>query len=220
MKKVSIGLMVIISTGFTIYGYLRPQQAGTSSLSWIGFVALGLYFIASVISAYFNWPREHKETVKSLVGNPKGKPTRKNRTCVSIPLMTGSDGDMSVAFLNATFQKINETKKRYPDPDFGVWLIEQIYNVKKIMAKRRGVFRKKSFCSSCGNELNPELRLPKQIDYELKYKDFDSFVLQIIIPSVTCPQCNKVSGIDLDGSLAYHLNEAIIAAFESENIKP
>jgi hypothetical protein len=219
-KKVLISILAIISVGVAIFGFLRPQHAGTSSLSWLGFVALALYPIASVISAYFNWPRERKETVKSLVGNPNGRPTRKNITYVSIPLMTGSDGDTSVTFLNATFRKINESKKRYPDPDFGAWLIEQIYHVKKIMAERRGIFRKKSFCSSCGTELNAELRLLMQIDYELKYKDFDPFSLHITIPSVACPQCNKLSGIDLDGSLVYHLNEALIAAFKSENIKP
>ena len=134
--------------------------------------------------------------------------------------MTGVDGDATVIFINATFQKVNETKKRYPDSDFGFWLIEEIYKNKKILADRQGTFKKKLFCSSCGTELNSDFRGPKQIEYELKYIDFDPFIMQVIIPSVECPQCKQICGIDLDGSLNNQLNEAIIAAFNSESIKP
>ena len=134
--------------------------------------------------------------------------------------MTGTYGDTTVTFINATFQKVNETKKRYPDPDFGFWLIEEIYKNKKILADRQGTFKKKLFCSSCGAELNSDLREPKRIEYELKYMDFDPFIIQVKIPSVECPLCRRICGIDLDGSLNNQLNEAIIAAFNSENIKP
>jgi hypothetical protein len=220
VKKISIIALVIISAGVTIYGFLRPQ-AGTSSLSWIGYVALVLYFIASVISAYFNWPGRRKESKKTAAVTLTRKSARKkNNVYVSIPIMKGTEGDASITFVNATFQKVNESKKRYPDLDFGAWLIEQIYNEKKMMAERRGAFQKKLFCSSCGAELSPELREPKQIEYELAYKDFDPFVVQITIPSITCPQCSRICGVDLDGSLNNHLSEAIIAAFKSENIKP
>jgi hypothetical protein len=219
-KNIAIVVLVMISAGTTIYGFLRPQ---TNPSSWSiagGKAILIVYLVAVLLSAYFNWPRERKESVKSLVGNPKGKPPRKNRAYVSIPLMTGSDGDVSVTFHHATLQQIKESKKRYPDPDFGSWLIEQIYNAKKIMAERKGAFKKRLFCSSCGAELSPEYLGPKQIELELRYKDFKPFVMQITIPSVACPQCNKVCGVDLDGSLNDHLSEAIIAAFRSENIKP
>ncbi len=145
---------------------------------------------------------------------------QKNKDYISIPSMTGADGGASVTFLDATFQKVNETKKRFPDPDFGAWLIEQIYNGKKVLAERRGVFRKRLFCPDCGTELESEPQEPKRIDCELKYKDFKPFVLQITLPAAQCPQCRKVSGMDRDGSLNNHLNEAIIAAFRSENIEP
>jgi len=178
------------------------------------------YLAAVLLSAYFNWPRESGKSGKLLSDNPRRKSTTKNRTYVTIPLMTGSDGAASVTFLNATFQKGNGAQKRYPASDFGGWLIDQIYNVKKIMAERRGVFKKKLFCPSCGAELHSEYRGPKQIEFELRYVDFDPFILQITIPSISCPQCNRICGIDSDGSLNNHLSEAILAAFKSENIKP
>lgn len=141
-------------------------------------------------------------------------------TYVLIPLMSGTHGYASASFINATFQEVSDSKKRYPDPDFGAWLIEQIYRVKRTLAERRGIFRKKFFCSSCETELNPDFRSPKQIEHKLQYKDLEPFGLQITIPSVTCPQCNQICGIDLDGSLNSDINEAIIAAFKSENINP
>jgi hypothetical protein len=110
--------------------------------------------------------------------------------------------------------------KRYPDPDFGAWLIEEIYNKKKIFAERRGLFKKRLLCSSCSTELSRDSQVPKQIEYELKYKNFTPFTVRISIPSVECPQCKKICGVDATGALGYHLNEAIIHAFKSENIKP
>lgn len=144
----------------------------------------------------------------------------KEKNYILIPLMTGADGDASVAFINATFQRVNESIKRYPDPDFGAWLTEQIFYKKKIFSDMQGVFRKKFSCPSCGTELDPAFKKFRQIEYQLRYKDFAPFVLQVTIPSVICRQCNRVSGIDIDGSLNNHLSEAIIIAFKTENIKP
>ncbi len=144
----------------------------------------------------------------------------KDKEYISIPFITGTDGNATVTFIDVTFQKVNDTFNRYPDPEFGAWLIEQIFAKKKILAEKWGFFEKKLFCSSCRTELNPELQTPKRIDCELKYKDFDPFIAYITIPSVICPQCNRICGIDLDGSLSDHINEAIIAAFKSKNINP
>lgn len=211
--------MVIGSAITFIYGTLRSHP--DSSLNWLGQVVLILYFVAAVSSAYFNWPGKRKESQKiTSAASTRKSARRKNRVYVSIPTMTGADGDAKVRFINATFQKVSESKKRFPDPDFGAWLIEQVYSEKKMMAERRGAFKKKLYCPSCDGELSPEIREPKQIEYELQYHDFDPFVLQITVPSVTCPQCGKVCGMDLDGSLSNHLGDAIIAAFNSENIKP
>ena len=144
----------------------------------------------------------------------------KDKTYVSIPLMAGTDGDIAVEFINATFLVGNGQIKRYPDPDFGAWLMEEIYNKRKIFAEKRGFLKKKLLCSSCSTELDSFSRLPKQIEYEFKYKDLTPFIMRITIPSVECPHCKKMCGVDIDGSPGYHLNEAIIHAFESENIKP
>lgn len=220
IKKISIVMLLVISTTFSLYIALKPSVNTTQLSMWAGNIAVTLYFVACGVSAYLNWPGRPQKTKKSIHSSPKKQSARKNRNYVVIPMMTGTDGDASVTFLNATFQKVNESKKRFPDPDFGAWLIEQIYSEKKMMAERRGAFKKKLYCPSCDGELSPEIREPKQIEYELQYHDFDPFKMQITIPSVVCPQCGKVCGMDLDGSLSNYLGDAIIAAFKSVNIKP
>jgi len=143
-----------------------------------------------------------------------------DKTYVTIPFMTGTDGAASVEFINVTFQEKNDFTKRYPDPDFGAWLIEEIYNLRKIFAVKRGFFRKRFLCPSCSTELSSDSQVRMQIVFELKYKNFTPFTMRITIPSIECPRCKKICGIDAIGSLGYHLNEAIIHAFKSENIKP
>ena len=49
--------------------------------------------------------------------------------------MTGAAGDATITFINATFQVKNKSEKRYPAPDFGAWLVEQISNVNKLLAE-------------------------------------------------------------------------------------
>jgi hypothetical protein len=53
-KKITISIMVLFFASFSLYGLLRPV---TGSLSWIGQVAIVLYLIAVVVTAYFSWPR-------------------------------------------------------------------------------------------------------------------------------------------------------------------
>ncbi len=144
----------------------------------------------------------------------------KEKSFVSVPFMTGKHGEASVVLMNVTFVLENDLTKRYCDPDFGAWLLEEIYNRKRLFAVKKGFFKKSWWCPSCRTEICADTQAPHRIEYELKYKDFAPFSIQITIPSVECPECKKICGVDQNGSLGYHLNEAIIQAFKSENIKP
>jgi hypothetical protein len=139
---------------------------------------------------------------------------------VVIPSMTGTDGEVSVTLSNATFQEKNDSTKTYAHPEFGPWLIEQIYREQKILAVKKGLFKKIYVCPNCSSELNPDLRKSMEISFDLKHLDFSQFNVKITIPSVECPQCKKVCGIDIKGSLDNHLAEALIHAFQSKNIVP
>jgi hypothetical protein len=80
--------------------------------------------------------------------------------------MTGTYADASIVFMNAIFLLENESKKRYPDPNFGPWLIEEIYDNKKLLALKKGVFNKKLFSPECNTELNLGFQSLKQIEFE------------------------------------------------------
>jgi hypothetical protein len=43
----------------------------------------------------------------------------KDKTYVTIPSMSGTDGDASVVLINATFQVENDSEKRFPHLEFG-----------------------------------------------------------------------------------------------------
>jgi|GEM_PF-3304194 hypothetical protein len=142
---------------------------------------------------------------------------------IVIPIMTGTYKDATVTILNSTFQVKNESAKSYPAPDFGSWLVEQIYDVNKFLADARGFyvfFKKKFYCPSCSTQLDPGLRKPVETVYELKFRGFDPFTIKIVFPSVGCPKCGKVCGIDMNGSPGYDVSAAILQAFETEHIKP
>ena len=134
--------------------------------------------------------------------------------------MVGTDGEVSVALVNATFLEKDNFVRTYPDPEFGAWLIEQIHTEQKIFATKKGIFKKVYICPKCSSELNPDLLKPAENSFDLKYLDFAPFSVKITAPSVKCPQCNDVCGIDIKGSIDNHLAEALIHAFESQNVVP
>jgi hypothetical protein len=142
---------------------------------------------------------------------------------VVIPLMTGISGETSVTITNATFQIGNGEIKRYPDRNFGVWLVEQIDRKIKFLAISIGFFgiiHQKYYCPECLTQLNMNLRKPMETIMNLQYREYEPFILKITYPSVKCPKCNKVSGIDINDYKGTTIYGAINNAFSKENIKP
>jgi hypothetical protein len=56
-KMVLITAMVLFSTGFSIYVFLKPYVNPSVFTVWVGNIALALYFVVVMVSAYFSWPR-------------------------------------------------------------------------------------------------------------------------------------------------------------------
>jgi hypothetical protein len=134
--------------------------------------------------------------------------------------MSGVESLSAITFIDATFSTKDGDVKNYPAPIFGEWLITQIYEIIKRFAIKKGLFRKKFLCSGCLEELNVEIVRPIETEHQLQLDKFPPFRIRINLPSVECPHCRKICGIDLDGSASFNLNEAIMHAFESENIRP
>jgi len=139
---------------------------------------------------------------------------------VKIPSMYGAVGESAVTFIDASFLTKDGIVKKYPDPDFGSLLITEIYDKIQIFAIKKGLFRKKYLCPSCGEELNLDAKRIIETEHKLRIKELPPFAIRISLPSVECSHCHKICGIDLDGTTSFNLNEAIIRAFDTENIKP
>lgn len=229
LKKIVITAMTLTSTCFTIYLILKPPVNPTTFSIWVTNISIALYFFACIISAYFSWPSSDKAIfhLKDTVLmrrwdkyiSSKRHQSLSQKTFISIPHIVGADDNVLVEFINATFQQKNTVTKKYPDPDFGAWLIEEIYNQRKIFAEKRGFKKKILLCPFCNTELNNDSPIPRMIENDFKYKDFSPFAMRITLPAIECPRCKKVCVADSSGLLSYHLNEAIIRAFKSENIK-
>jgi hypothetical protein len=141
------------------------------------------------------------------------------KNLIVIPNMSGAEGDVKVTISNATVQDRWDHSLQFPDPEFGGWLLEQVFSREKVVAKRTGLLVKNYLCSSCQTELNPSLSTNLNSKYEFTFMDFPPFSVTFEMPSVVCPRCNKIRGIDLKGALQYQISQAIVQAFESKNIK-
>ncbi len=142
------------------------------------------------------------------------------KNLVVIPKMTGTEANVTVTIREATFQEQADGARHYPDPNFGVWLIEQLHDREKIFATRKGLFKKSYWCPTCGTELGIDERKVIESTYKLEFMDFPPFFIDIAMPSVPCLQCKKVNGIDPDGAVTSNLGEAIVHAFNSRNVRP
>jgi hypothetical protein len=138
---------------------------------------------------------------------------------VVIPYLMGADGEASVEINNLTVRVDQQSRLRFINPEFGAWLLDQIYEKHKILAIRRGLLRKTWTCPECDAELLPESAKPMSIEVKLETSGFVALVVTIRLPSVECPNCRRICGMDKKGSLPYHVNEAIVRALEGGKIK-
>ena len=142
---------------------------------------------------------------------------------VVIPSMTGNSGNTKVTINNATFLFVSEEIRRYPDRDFGVWLVEQIGRNKKYFAKEVGLFgiiKSKYYCAECSSQLNPKQRTIMEATINFQYREYEPFTINIVYPSIKCPKCNKVNGIAINDRKGNSIYGAINNAFTKENITP
>jgi hypothetical protein len=137
-----------------------------------------------------------------------------------IPLISGIEEDVEVTLLNATFRIKDTTTYKFPGPEFGAWLISEIFDKQKIMAKAEGFFKKKYVCSSCRTELNPDAQNRGIFEFELKFEELKPFQMRITIPTVECGNCHKRNVVDIKGVYGYRIPEALLHALQSRNIKP
>ena len=142
-----------------------------------------------------------------------------SKKLITLSKLTGSDGAIKITMDKVTFQENEDHSLQFVHPEFAPWLSDQIFIWEKTLAIKQGLFRKKYYCSGCGAELDTSLRASVEASYQLEFSDYPPFSLNILMPGVICPQCQKACGIDLDNSFDYQITEALINIFKSANIK-
>lgn len=221
-KKTIISLMVFIFLCFI--GYISLKQSTPHSFldTLIKLIAKFVLLTVTLISAYYSWPRSKYESIpQKKYFDKTNLRARKNSTkeLVSIPFMSGTNNSISVFFYNATFIRINNSSLKYPDQDFGAWIIEEIYEKRKIFTESVGYFRKKQRCPQCKTEINFLGIKTHEVIIETGYKDLPPMTIKVLLPSVICLKCEIICGVETKGSSPYFLNEAILDLFETNKIR-
>ena len=141
---------------------------------------------------------------------------------VVIPLISGIDQDVEATLVNATFRVKNDSEYKYPHPDFGFWLVTEIFRKQKIFATNKGFFKKHFICSYCQEALNQEIQAQGTLEFQLKYPfiEIEPFQLRLTLPTVVCNACGKRNVVDVRGVYNHRISEALLRAFESRKITP
>lgn len=142
---------------------------------------------------------------------------------VEIPPFQGSDNEVGVTFFGLFCQacSVGEHEKKYPYPDFGADLINEIYSSGAFPAsKTKGfLFWKTQRCSRCGSEVDLQSKRQRKIEGRIALAKLPPFRLVIDGPVASCRRCGA-SEIYADDETSFQINEAIINAFETVKIKP
>ncbi len=143
----------------------------------------------------------------------------KEKKFITIPCISGIDDSVTATICNATFEDKRDGTKRYGNPIFGEMLIEEIYNRQKLFARKAKLFGKSDSCPECKTKLDPTTSSIRTLEFTTSIKPFEPYTVKLTLPTVECPNCKKICVLDPDGKLGFQLGEALIKAFDSENIK-
>lgn len=139
---------------------------------------------------------------------------------IIIPEATGKHRDVSVTFINLPCRNVpSKGKKTWIDDDFNSTLTEEVFNKANICAKGKGFFKKNWLCHDCGNPLALGTEGIQLFELPISYKDYPSFTLRIELPTIICTSCS-VRNVIPEAQLESDVYDAIIAAYESQGIKP
>ncbi len=217
LKRFLTMLFLLLSTGFTFYLIFRPSYYYGQFDKWAKICGLLVYWIIALISAYFSFDIKLRNQTTNKDIN---KVTKKSKEYVIIPSIKGIEKEISFELNGGTFVKIGNTRYKYPDTDFGSWLIEAIYSNTVFLQNSNGFPGENLYCPTCGKDLALRSNLMSDFEFSLQYKTYPPFSIILRLPSCVCNSCNKRFVNPSENSLGYHLNQAIIDAFEKNNIRP
>lgn len=210
IKTILINSIVLMVVGLSLYVLIKTWLSSSGLITLILILAMSVFLALLLILAYSSPKSDHNG-----VRLPKHSGAR--REYIQIPYIYGESGNVSVVFTNVTISVDERQKRHHPDPEYGPWLVEELEKKQKIFAVVKNT---RIICPACDTPLLSEISTSQTIECNIRYRDFDPFTLRITIPAVKCLGCGKVCAVEVNRNERFNLYEAMVRAFDSENIKP
>lgn len=113
--------------------------------------------------------------------------------------------------------------RRFPTPDFPLEFIQRLFQSNALdgvmPAVEKGLFRKRLYCPSCGNELSGETGASSNGRARVELPEGDPVAVELSVPLYRCPGCNKEASAPKSG-LERDVMQAVANAFRSADIPP
>lgn len=134
---------------------------------------------------------------------------------ITVPRLAGKYREVRISFLGVPLLR-NEgaPASRFPDENFGLYVLDEILTRQSILSKRKGVLRKTHCCRKCDASLMGLKAHRRRFALTMKYKQTAAFKVEIEMPAMTCPTCATNNAVNDEGT-QHVVGLAIAKAFES-----
>ncbi|HKA20858.1 MAG TPA: hypothetical protein VKN18_21435 [Blastocatellia bacterium] len=134
---------------------------------------------------------------------------------VTVPRLAGKYREVRITFLGVPLLgNEGRTAPRFPDENFGMYVLDEIFSRQSILSKRKGVLRKTHCCRKCDASLMGLKAHRRRFALTMTYKQTAPFKVEIEMPAMTCPACATNNAVNDEGT-QHVVGLAIAKAFES-----
>lgn len=133
---------------------------------------------------------------------------------ITVPRLAGKYKEVRITFLGVPLLRGGSPATRFPDENFGLYVLDEIFTRQSILSKRKGVLRKTHCCRKCAASLMGLKAHRRRFAMTMKYKQTLPFKVEIEMPAMTCPTCATNNAVNDEGT-QHVVGLAIAKAFES-----
>jgi len=142
-------------------------------------------------------------------------PDESASTMISVPRLAGKYRGVRITFLGVPMLRSDgRSASRFPDENFGIYVLDEIFTRQSILSKRKGVLRKTHCCRKCEASLMGLKAHRRRFALTMKYRQTAPFKVEIEMPAMTCPECATNNAVNDEGT-QHVVGLAIAKAFDS-----
>ncbi|MBT3362405.1 MAG: hypothetical protein HN929_09590 [Chloroflexi bacterium] len=130
----------------------------------------------------------------------------------------GKAGKAFVVFTNLPVWASEDGSKKRMDVDISVAPFDEINKNQPVFAKKKGAFKKKYSCRSCGEALDISAAVPMDFTFDVACNQFPTFTFAMNVPGVVCGVCGIGNAVSA-GGIEEEIGSAIIEAVNSNSIE-